>query len=120
MGEKVSLGMLEWHTRSESSERVSMQVVTCQWAVVIQLLEFHNPMNTETKTTSNVSIEYCCCDTAPSTCASQSIFYITDSTCENRCDTFIVASLYDGNSELSSISTMEETILDSPSHSLYE
>ena len=110
--------MLSKHTCSECTECVSMQVVTCQWVVVIQLLEFQNPMNIETRIAGNGNIEYCCCDVG-SSCASQSIFYMNDYDCGNRCDTFFVVSLYDGNSELSSISTIKEAILNSPPHSLY-
>ena len=94
-----------------------MQVVTCQWSVVIQLLEFHNPMNIETRINAKGKISYCCCDTGISNCTSQAIFL--NNTCENKCDTFFVVNLNNTISELSTISTFNESILNSPSHSLY-
>ena len=98
---------------------VSMQVVTCQWEVVIQLLEYHNPMNIDTKMTGSGNIKYCCCDAEEnnSNCA-QSIFHMKIHNCADECDIFFIVSLQDGTSELSSISTINKTILNSPSHVL--
>ena len=94
-----------------------MQAVMCQWALVIQLLEFHNPKNIETRIDDG-EIEYCCCDTSD-TCKSKSDFFKENITCENKCDIFFVVSFYDGNSELYSISTIKTTIQDSPPNSTY-
>ena len=104
-------------TYNESIECVSMQVVTCQWVVVIQLLEFRNPMNIETKMSGDGNIKYCCCDTGDNYCT-KSIPNMKINTCAAECDIFFVVSLQNGTSELSSISTINETILNSPSHSL--
>ena len=94
-----------------------MQVVMCQWEVVIQLLEFHNPRNTEIIINSGV-IQYCCCDISI-TCAPQSIFDANNNNCAERCDIFFEVNLYDGNSELSSTSTIKGSIQESPPDSLY-
>ena len=96
-----------------------MQVTTCQWSFVIQLLEFHNPMNIETEHNGNDDETlYCCCDEG-STCASKSIFYMNNNNCADECDIFFHLSLNDEGSELHSFSTIEETIINSPPHSLY-
>ena len=94
-----------------------MQVVVSQWAVVIQVLEFHNPMNIETRMSANGGMQYCCCDTV--NCAPQPFFGMNDYDCAAECDIFFVVSLHDGNAQLSSISTFQETILNSASHSLH-
>ena len=94
-----------------------MQVTTCQWSFVIQLLEFHNPMNMETNEDSDV-IRYCCCDNG-SSCAPESMFYMNINTCAEWCDIFFLLSLSDENSELYSLSTIKGTVMDSPPQSLY-
>ena len=102
--------MLELHTCNGSFEHVSLQVVMCQWEVVIQLLEFHNPMNIETMISDNGSIKYCCCDVR--LCASQTIFFLNENnSCGIYCDLFFVVtlmSLQDENFKVSSISTIEK------------
>ena len=100
-----------------------IQVALSQWALVIQLLEFHNPLNIvteETEMNENSDIEYCCCD-KNSVCASQSSFYNMNHNCDNKCDIFFVVSVSncDDNSAPCSISTIEGTIKDSPPDSLY-
>ena len=97
---------------------LSVQVTTCQWSFIIQLLEFHNPMNVETKVDDEGEIQYCCCD-KDSTCASESVFYNSTNNCADKCDIFFRLSLSDGSSELFSLSTIKETLIDSAPHSLY-
>ena len=96
---------------------LSMQKTTCQWSLVIQLLEFHNPMNIETND-DNDEIRYCCCDDS-STCASESMFYSNTNNCADKCDIFFHLSLSDVSSEPHSISTIKGTIINSPPHSPY-
>ena len=95
-----------------------MQGTTCQWSLVVQLLEFHNAMNIETIEEDYDEIRYCCCDDQD-TCQLKSIFYNNTSECSNECDTFFLLSLNDENSELQSISTINGIINNSPPHSLY-
>ena len=110
--------MLERHTCNQCVECVPMQVVTCQWTVVIQLLEFHNPMNIETKKPGEGNIQYCCCDTEE-TCKAKNAFLMKQNNCTDQCDISFDVSLYDGNSGKSSISTIKGTIQDSPPDSRF-
>ena len=97
-----------------------MQVTTCQWSLVIQLLEFHNSMNIEIKEDSSDEILYCCCDDHEgSTCASKSIFYNNTNNCADKCDIFFLLSLSDESSDPHSISTIKGTIINSLPHSPY-
>ena len=98
--------------------RLSMQVTTCQWSLIVQMLEFHNPMNIETKMNENDEILYCCCDDV-STCASESFFYMNTNNCTDQCDIFFLLSLSDENTKLYSLSTIKGTIINSLPHSLY-
>ena len=90
----------------------------CQWSLLIQLLEFHNPMNTETKVGDNDQILYCCCDKG-GTCEPNLSLHMKANNCTNLCDIFFLLSLSDESSKLQSISTIDGTIKNSPPHSLY-
>ena len=87
---------------------------------MIQLLEFHNPMNIEERVTANEDVKYCCCDSRNSNCQLQPfVFDMNDHNCAEECDIFFVVSVFDGSSELPSISTIMGSIQDSPSDSFY-
>ena len=98
--------------------RLSMQVTTCQWSFIIQLLEFQNLMNIETMVKDNNEILYCCCDEVD-TCKSETAFDMNTENCPDRCDIFFLLSLSDESSELYSLSTIKGTIIDSSPQSLY-
>ena len=90
----------------------------CQWSLVVQLLEFRNPKNIETKVNGSDELMYCCCDDLD-TCALESMFYMNTNNCANKCDIFFHLSLNDESSYPHSISTIKGTIIDSPPQSLY-
>ena len=111
---------LQVYTNFFAQLNLSMQAVMCQWTVVIQLFEFHNPKNIERKMTDDGCIQYCCCDDNENDCESQPIFFFMNNhNCAARCDIFFVVNVYDGSSKLQSISTVDERIQDSPPESLY-
>ena len=86
--------------------------------MVIHVLEFHHPMNNEERVSNNGDIQYCCCGT--SNCQSQPFFFnMNNHNCGHQCDIYFVVSVYDGNSELPSTSTIMGNIQDSPSDSFY-
>ena len=92
----------------------------CRLKVVIQVLEFHNPMNIETWIYDNGNIEYCCCDKSK-TCTSQAMDKNLQN-CGNLCDPFFyvrLRSLQNEPFKVSSISTIEETMIGSPSHTCF-
>ena len=99
-----------------------MQVITCQWIVVIQLLKYSNLMNIERMDSGDGTFQYCCCDAKVSSCGPLSDFHSTDNKCASRCDILFVTnvSICPGNSGPcpNPTSAASGTLTDSPPESL--
>ena len=90
----------------------------CQWALVIELFEFDNPMNWEIREISPGTIEYCCCDSENTCSPDRSAVSLTQ--CTNNCDTFFIVELLECEGQQQCfISTIAGTLQDSYSHSSF-
>ena len=85
--------------------------------LVIELLEFHNPMNWEIQQFQSYML-YCCCDVDDTCNFDRSHPSLT--TCPNYCDVFFTVALHgSGAQENPSISTISETLFDTSRDSFY-
>ena len=95
-----------------------IQVASSQWTLFIQLVEYHNPLNLETDQESNDMLTFCCCDDSSSTFPLP--FLASNGLCAEECDVFFKVSLTDcDDSDVCTISTVEEVVVDSPATSNY-